>query len=77
MFASLLTFNPRSKATNIGDRLSSVAVLWLEGKITIGNWRIGRFIMRFSSFSVSAFFIVLTIYYWEDLRMLVDDSYLL
>ncbi|EEG35313.1 hypothetical protein DW972_03220 [Anaerobutyricum hallii] len=29
MFASTLTFNPRSKATNIGCLLSSGAVLWL------------------------------------------------
>ena len=30
MFASALTFNPRSKATNIGYLLSLGAVLWPE-----------------------------------------------
>ena len=30
MFASMLTFNPRSKATNIGYLLSLKAVYWLQ-----------------------------------------------
>ena len=39
MFASALTFNPRSKATNIGYLLSLGAVFWLWKGIAIYHWK--------------------------------------
>ena len=41
MFASMLTFNPRSKATNIGYRLSLGAVFGCRRKIRINIERFG------------------------------------